>query len=116
MIDINSEHLLAIREVPARLPARPTRRRVHISAVYRWMSRGVAGVRLEWTKVGTTRYTSAEALQRFANELAHAGQREWQREPPPPKTRQKQVEKAAHDVDSILRGRNKKDAPNKLAR
>lgn len=65
MIDLERETLLALRDVPKRLPPRPNGRRLHISAVYRWVQRGVRGVVLETVRVGGTTYTSVEALQRF---------------------------------------------------
>ena len=70
MIDIATEQLMPIREVPRFLPPRLSGRRVHVSAVYRWMNRGVRGVRLEGVKVGGTMYTSVEALQRFGECLS----------------------------------------------
>lgn len=66
MIDLERETLLPLREVPKRLPPRPNSKRLHISAVYRWVQRGVRGVVLETVRVGGTTYTSVEALQRFA--------------------------------------------------
>lgn len=67
MIDIEHEKLIAIHDVPKVLPPDHNRKRIHKSAVYRWMQRGRGGVRLEWIKIGGTRYTSLEALQRFAD-------------------------------------------------
>ena len=69
MIDIEREHLIAIRDVPRHLPPKGNGRRLHISAVYRWMSRGVRGVVLESVRIGGTAYTTREALQRFADRL-----------------------------------------------
>ena len=66
MIDISAETLIPLREAPRRLPPRPNGKRVHISACYRWISRGVRGVHLESIKVGGSTYTSLEALQQPA--------------------------------------------------
>ncbi len=61
-IDIANETLL--------LPAKATKRvgDVHVSTVVRWMATGVAGgsIKLESVKIGGKRYTSVEALERFA--------------------------------------------------
>ena len=65
MIDMNDENLIALRDVPRMLPKRPTGKRLHISAVYRWRKRGIHGKKLETVTVGGTTYTSIEALQRF---------------------------------------------------
>ncbi len=69
VIDVIHENLIPLREAPKRIPPRPSGKRIHISACYRWASRGVGGVVLETVKIGGTRYTSDEALQRFADAL-----------------------------------------------
>ncbi|MFO0787081.1 MAG: DUF1580 domain-containing protein [Phycisphaerales bacterium] len=74
MIQIAHEQLIALRDAPKHLPPRPGGKRVHISAVYRWITKGVSGVVLEAVRIGGTTYTSLEALQRFADRLS---------EPPP---------------------------------
>ena len=72
-MDINSEHLIPIKDMPKHLPPRSTGGRVHISAVYRWMTHGVKGVRLESVKIGGSRYTSKQALQRFTDAHSQVG-------------------------------------------
>ncbi len=67
MIDISSEDLLSLGEAAKLIPGRP-----HCTTIWRWSCRGVAGVQLESIKLGRTRYTSREALQRFAARLARA--------------------------------------------
>ena len=100
MIDIEHEHLVALHDVPKLLPARANGKRVHISAVYRWVQRGVRGVHLEIVRVGGTSYTSREALQRFA--LPSDAQ-----SPRPQSTagRQGQIERAVLRVQDKLRSR-----------
>jgi hypothetical protein len=46
------------------LPGR-TARGLHVGTIYRWMLRGIRGIRLETVLVGGIRYTSREALERF---------------------------------------------------
>lgn len=41
----------------------------HLSRLYRWAVDGVAGVRLETTKIGGSRCTSREAVRRFLDRL-----------------------------------------------
>ena len=101
MIDIDKEQLIPIRDVPRRLPPRPTGRRVHISAVYRWIQCGIRGVRLEAIKLGGTTYTSIEALQRFAERRTANGDQARLR-PVTTKARKRQIERAAQDVEAIL--------------
>lgn len=101
MIDISAEELIPIRDVPKRLPQRPNGKAVHVSAVYRWVQRGVRGHRLEAIRIGGTSYTSLEALQRFADQnQASTGSPPVSR--PPTVTRQKQIDRAAREVARIL--------------
>jgi len=106
MIDLTQEELVPIRDVPKHLPPRPTGKRVHISAVYRWLLRGIRGVRLESLKIGGTTYTSKEALQRFADRLtspAHVSDTV----PATTLTRKRQIDRAAKQVEAILGGNEK---------
>ncbi len=64
MNNLSSETLIPIHEAPRHLPKRPNGKRIHISACYRQISRGVRGVRLESIKLGGSIYASTEALQR----------------------------------------------------
>jgi hypothetical protein len=64
MIDIQNEKLVLVSDLPKRLPKRGNKY-VHISAVYRWMKQGCAGVRLETVFYCGNRYTSEEAVNRF---------------------------------------------------
>ena len=69
MIDVATESLVPLREVPRCLPPRPNGKRLHVSAVYRWTLRGIKGVVLETVRIGGTTYTSREAIQRFSERL-----------------------------------------------
>ena len=53
MIDVNGEQLLTLAEAARSLPRCP-----HIATIYRWISRGVKGVKLEAVRIGGTQYTS----------------------------------------------------------
>jgi len=111
MIDITSEQLIPIRDVPGRLPPTPKDKRIHISAVYRWMRRGVRGARLESIRIGGFTYTSIEALQRFADRLSEP--RHNSQEPRVTTiTRQKQIERAEREVREILGGGQTKKQSN----
>lgn len=102
MIDLQLEKLIALREAPHHLPRRPNGKRVHISACYRWISRGVRGVRLESVQVGGTRYTSLEALQRFADGLGSPGDSRSASDRPLPRTRQAQIGQASKRLREAL--------------
>lgn len=101
MIEVTRDQLIPIRDVPRLLPPRSSGRPVHISAVYRWVQRGVRGVRLETIQVGGTRYTSVEALQRFADHLGRSKEQTPQ-QLTTPRQRQKQIARAAEEVARIL--------------
>ena len=100
MIDIASEQLVPLNEVPKLLPARGNGKRIHISAIYRWAQRGVRGTRLEVIRVGGTTYTSREALQRFASPPAEP----VQYAKPKTATRDRQLESALQRLDGFLYG------------
>ncbi len=68
MIDIRSEKVVPIADVLELLP-QIRGRTLHLSTVYRWISPGLRGVRLETAKVGGQTFTSMEALQRFSDAL-----------------------------------------------
>lgn len=72
VIDLASEHLIRISEVPRHLPVRPNGKRLHISACYRWILKGTRGVVLESIRIGGTTYTSIEAVQRFGDRLTES--------------------------------------------
>lgn len=101
MIDLKHEHLIELRSVPRHLPKRPSGKRVHISAVYRWISRGVRGITLESIVIGGTRYTSIEALERFSEQLSGPPERN---NTPPTTTRRRsrEQERAAREAAKIL--------------
>ena len=71
-ININSERLLPLTEVPQYLRSRGAKA-PHVSGVYRWALAGVGGVRLQTIRVGGVLHTSAEAIARFVTELSGAG-------------------------------------------
>jgi hypothetical protein len=94
MIDITQETLIPLREAPRRLPPRPNGKRIHISACYRWISRGVRGVRLEAIRIGGTTYTSLEALQRFGQRI-DGDSTPGPEESLPPRGRQREIARAS---------------------
>lgn len=68
MIDITSEELFLPPEAAKHAPGK-----VHVSTIIRWMLTGVAGgLKLESIKVGGRRYTSREALERFAERCTNS--------------------------------------------
>lgn len=84
MIDPTKEPLIPIGRVPKlswlrRLHRRATGenpRDIHLSTVYRWCTRGIRGVRLEYVQVGGVRATSEAAVVRFFETLTAQGRAE----------------------------------------
>ena len=66
-INFGREKLLTYGEAAQLLPkgSRPS-----YSTFWRWWNRGIRGVRLETVLVGGKRFTTAEAMQRFADALS----------------------------------------------
>ena len=69
MIDISREQLISLAQAAKLRPCGRRGRPLHPSTMYRWISRGIRGIRLEATRFGGTFYTSREAMQRFADRL-----------------------------------------------
>ena len=69
MIAISVEHLRTLEQAARKRPPGRNNRPTHVSTVYRWISKGVRGVKLEAIRIGGRLYTSDEALQRFAERL-----------------------------------------------
>ena len=68
-IDPTSKQLLTFRQLAETLPRRRGDRPTHVSTLHRWRSRGLRGVKLEAVRVGGTWATTAEAFNRFVNQL-----------------------------------------------
>ena len=69
-IELLTEDVISLREVPGLCPRRRRGKRPHISCVYRWTVKGCRGVTLESLDVGGTRCTSKQALVRFFQMLS----------------------------------------------
>lgn len=62
-----NEHLISATQATREVPGRP-----HVSTVWRWINRGVRGVKLETVMVGGRRFTSREAIARFNERITAA--------------------------------------------
>jgi hypothetical protein len=69
MIDLSCETLLTLSQAARLRPPSRGGRPTHPSTLYRWISRGLRGHKLEGIRLGGTTYTSREALQRFGERL-----------------------------------------------
>ena len=91
-IDIHREHLLTFPQAAKRLPGHP-----HLSTLHRWRLHGVRGTRLETCRIGGKRFTSREALERFALATTAAADGE----PVPcrtPRQRERAIERAVREL------------------
>jgi hypothetical protein len=69
LIDLATEKLIPLAQVPALLPNRRRGRKTHVSTVHRWATVGCRGIILETIQVGGTRCTTLGSLQAFFDEL-----------------------------------------------
>lgn len=72
-IDITREHPLSLTEATKVLPPIDGRR-VSSSTIFRWIRRGLRGIRLDSARCGHRLCTSAEALHRFFAAVSEADQ------------------------------------------
>ncbi len=86
MIDIQTEQVIPIGQVPKRLPYRP-----HISTIYRWIATGG----LETVRLGGRVFTSIEAIERFAD---HRNGRPKPPESTPTPQRQREIADAEREL------------------
>jgi hypothetical protein len=67
MIDIQMETVVPIAEAPQHIPGRPS-----LATVWRWVLNGTRAGKLESVLIGGRRFTSVEAIQRFAEQSTAA--------------------------------------------
>ena len=93
MIDLENETLVRCPTEAAKLfPVRP-----NASTVWRWYKIGVKGIRLETVVVGSRRYTSREAIQRFLERTTAAADGI---KSATPTSRRKALERAERELDA----------------
>lgn len=74
VIDISTEQLLRLRELPAYLESRGFGKRVSWNKVRSWVEQGCAGVRLEAVTIDGVQLTSVEAVQRWVEQQTRSNQ------------------------------------------
>ena len=92
MIDLKTENVFPINEAPKHIHGRPS-----IATVWRWSLYGVGGIKLETILIGGRRFSSSEAVQRFAD--ARTSQADGA--PAPPRTsrqRQRGIDRAEAEL------------------
>lgn len=69
MIDLSVETPLTLREACALPQLQRNGRKPHLASMYRWVSRGCRGIRLESIVVAGSRCVTAEAVDRWIAQL-----------------------------------------------
>jgi hypothetical protein len=64
-----TEPLVPLSVVPRLLPSSAEGKSINLSTVFRWITKGVKGIRLEAVLAGGRWYTSEESLRRFMTRL-----------------------------------------------
>lgn len=82
MIDIAVEKLITFAEAARLRPPTRAGRQTHPATLHRWRQRGCRGIMLEAIRVGSTWYTSVEAMQRFVDRLTVDANPDAVMEPP----------------------------------
>ncbi len=100
MIDIHAETIGPVSKIPSHVPRNSrTGKKVNQATGWRWIQRGCRGVKLESILVGGHRYTSLEALQRFAERATAAADGTSPLAASTPSARRKAHEKACRELD-----------------
>jgi len=99
MIDIHSEQLVHVNEIPAQVPKTTTGKKVSLATCWRWIQRGCRGVKLESVLIGGKRYTSLEALQRFVERTTAAADGTSLLSTSTPSAARKRHEQACRELD-----------------
>jgi hypothetical protein len=69
MINFEDEKPITLAQAAKKLPGKSSDGTLCYQTIYRWVSRGINGVKLETACIGLQRYTSAEAVVRFSRAL-----------------------------------------------
>ncbi len=97
-IDPTSD-LIPVREVVKIFPRTSRGKRIHASCIYRYMSRGCRGVRLEFVQTPYGRMVSRAAVARFLEELTkRASHPSRVSSTPSPKVRQQVILEAEKEL------------------
>ena len=71
MINATTDRLITLTEA-AKICPKVNGKRLSTVTMWRWTMKGVAGVRLEHTRIGRCVFTTEEALNRFCRDVASA--------------------------------------------
>jgi hypothetical protein len=101
MIDLKTERPIPLAEAARLVPAARNGKRCHESTLFRWITKGIRGVKLEALRLGGRWVTSREALQRFAERLTPDLEATPRPVPRSPARRRRASERAAKELERI---------------
>jgi hypothetical protein len=73
-IDLIRDSVITFAELARRLPHRRNGRPTHVGTIHRWRLRGLRGVKLTATRVGSVWVTTMEMYQAFCDALTNASE------------------------------------------
>ena len=97
----DGEELIPLADVPKLLPKRGNKR-ICVSAVYRWSSDGLRGVKLSTVQLAGRKMTTRSALRRFFDELGGASDAASSPQPGPrtPGQRARSKQRAMEELEA----------------
>ena len=63
--DLLTEDLIPLNEIRKHLPKQDPPKRPSLNTIWRWINRGLGGVKLESVKIGSKTFTTKQAVARF---------------------------------------------------
>jgi hypothetical protein len=100
VIDLITERPIRFAEAAGLVPSRHPGKKLSTMTVWRWATEGVQGIKLESIYIGGSRYTSAEALNRFAAATTAARQGTAPAPAPTPKQRRRKQDAVEAELDA----------------
>jgi hypothetical protein len=97
MIDTSIEQAIPLSLAAREIPNRRGDRGVNVATIWRWMQRGIRGIKLETILIGGQRMTTREAMRRFFAATTEAADGRAP-SPAPSLHRQKQIEAAEREL------------------
>ena len=89
-IDLTTETVFPVAEAPNHIPGHPSQ-----ASVWRWVLKGVGGIKLESILIGGKRFTSAESIQRFCDRRTAAANGEVT---PTSRQREREIRRAEREA------------------
>ena len=100
MIDVRSETVVPVSRVPHHVPRNSdSGKRIHPSTAWRWVLRGIRGIKLESVLIGGRRHTSLEKLDAFFAATTAAAGASLPPSRPTSRQREAEIRRAEGELD-----------------